>query len=137
MPYVVRVDIPGDKLTDTREIKRLLVDALPGWNEEDWEDLRAAVAAVSRKKSLPKFKEVRTVSWDEIRSLCMAKEWYTRGTCEQYSNLAGYVFDLEEVTTEDLVYIASDILEHSDTEYDIEAILWELNRVCNTSFEHE
>ena len=93
--------------------------------------------AVSYKESLPKFKEVRTVSWDEIRSLCMAKGWYTRGTCEQYSNLAGFVYDMEEATAEDLVYIASDILEHSDTKYDIEAILWELNRVCNTSFEHQ
>lgn len=91
----------------------------------------------ARKKSLPKFKEVRTVSWDEIRSICMAKGWYTRGTCEQYSNLAGYVFDLEEVTTEDLVYIANDILDHSSTEYNLEAILWELNRVCNISFIHE
>lgn len=91
----------------------------------------------ARKKSLPKFKEVRTVSWDEIKTLCIKKGWYTRGTSEQYSNLARFVYDMEEATTEDLVYIASDILEHSDTEYDIEEILWELNRVCNTSFKHE
>lgn len=131
-------DVPGHKLTDTKEIKRLLGADLPGWDEEDWEDLRAAVEAESRRrKNLPKFKEVRTVSWDEIRNLCIAKEWYTRGNNEQYNALAGYVFDLEEITTENLVYIASDILDHSSTEYNLEAILWELNRVCNTSFIHE
>lgn len=91
----------------------------------------------AKRKALPRFKEVRTVSWDEVRSLCMAKRWYTRGSNEQYSALAGYIFELEEVTTEDLVYIASDILEHSSTEYDLEAILWELSRVCNTCFVHE
>lgn len=91
----------------------------------------------TKKKSLPRFKEVRTVSWDEVRSLCIAKRWYTKGNNEQYSALAGYIFNLEKVTTEDLVYIASDILEHSNTEYDLEAILWELNKVCNTYFVHE
>lgn len=91
----------------------------------------------AKREALPRFTEVRTVSWDEVRSLCIAKRWYTRGSNEQYSALAGYICDLEKVTTEDLVYIASDILEHSNTEYNLEAILWELNRVCNTCFVHE
>lgn len=42
-------DIPGYKLRDTREIKRLLAEQLPEWDEEDWEDLRAAVEEESQR----------------------------------------------------------------------------------------
>ena len=42
-------DIPGYKLRDTREIKRLLIEQLPEWDEEDWEDLRVAVEAENQR----------------------------------------------------------------------------------------
>lgn len=90
-----------------------------------------------KKNNLPTFKEVRLITWDEVRSLCIAKRWYTRGTNEQYSDLAAFVDDLEEATTADLVIIANDILEHSDTEYNLEAILWELNRASCVQFIQE
>lgn len=90
-----------------------------------------------KKTNLPTFKEKRFISWDEVRRLCIEKRWYTRGTNEQYTELAIFVEDLEEVTTEDLVIIANDILEHSNTEYDLEAILWELNRASCVQFIRE
>lgn len=90
-----------------------------------------------KKTNLPTFKEKRFISWDEVRSLCIEKRWYTRGTNEQYTELAIFVEDLEEVTTEDLVIIANDILEHSNTEYGLETILWELNRASCVQFIRE
>lgn len=85
-------------------------------------------------RNLPKYKEVRVITWDSIRSLCIAKEWYTGGDNKAYSELADYVLDLEEATTEALAAIAHDIYQHSDTDYDVEAIMWELNRASNTQF---
>ena len=129
----LQVEPVAFSLSDEQDVLRIYIDkesaaaSLDGTLEENG----------AKREALPRFKEVRTVSWDEVRSLCIAKGWYTRGNNEQYSALAGYIFDLEEVTTEDLVYIASDILEHSNTDYDLEAILWELNRACNTCFVHE
>lgn len=138
-------DLTYDQVKDTTAIKELLSADLPNWDEEDWEDLRAAVekeqahSLEGRRESmitgnLPKFKEVRTISWDSVRNLCIAKEWYTRGDNEAYSELAGYVSDMEEATTEALAIIANDIYEHSNTAYCVEAIMWELNRASNTLF---
>lgn len=88
-------------------------------------------------KGLPKYREVKSIDFESVRGKCIEKRWYTRGTTKEYTALADYILDLEEVTTENLVVIANDILEHSETDYNIEAILWELNRVCNTYFIHE
>lgn len=85
-------------------------------------------------RNIPKYKEVRIITWDSVRNLCIAKEWYTRGDNKAYSELAGYVSDLEEATTEALAVIAHDIYEHSNTDYCVEAIMWELNRASNTQF---
>lgn len=88
-------------------------------------------------KGLPKYREVKSIDFESVREKCIEKRWYTRGTTEEYTALADYIFNLKEVATENLVAIGSDILEHSETDYDIEAILWELNRACNTYFVHE
>ena len=37
-------DLTSDQVQDTAKIKELLAADLPDWDEEDWEDLRAAVA---------------------------------------------------------------------------------------------
>lgn len=87
-----------------------------------------------KTRELPKYKEVRSIDFESVRSKCIEKNWYTGGTLREYQELADFVYDLEEVTVEDLVAIASDILEHSHTEYNLEAILWELNKICNVYF---
>ncbi len=33
-----------------------------------------------------KYTEHRNLSADNVRSLCISKEWYTRGDCQAYSN---------------------------------------------------
>ena len=60
------------------------------------------------------YKEVRTISADRLRKLCIDHDWYTGGTNEEYSHL---LFDMagdkENITTDDIVEITSDIIEHS------------------------
>lgn len=90
-----------------------------------------------RKEGLPQYKEVKTIDFESVRGKCIEKGWYTRGTAAEYEELADYIYERDEVTVEDLVVIATDILEHSDTEYNVEAILWELNRVCNVYYVRE
>lgn len=86
-----------------------------------------------------KFTEIRTIGASDIRKLCIKNDWYTRGTNDQYAHL---LYDLgewkENLTTEDIVEIAEDIIAHSNIEADgrmeaevIESVAFEIMRVCN------
>lgn len=86
-----------------------------------------------------KFTEIRTIGASDIRKLCIKNDWYTRGTNTQYEHL---LYDLGEwkdnLTTEDIVEIAEDIIAHSKIEADgrteaevIESVAFEIMRVCN------
>ena len=88
-----------------------------------------------------KFKEYRTMDASTLRRVCIANNWYTNGTNEEYGNLFdrlrncyGYA---ENLTTEKLVEIANDIWEHSEmpSDYTLETVLFELNRNCCTTFD--
>lgn len=85
-----------------------------------------------------KYTEHRTLSADKLRALCIKNDWYTCGDCEEYENLFNRLHDENgdrvEMTTEKLAEIASDILEHSDTDYNIPNIMFELARACFTYF---
>lgn len=63
-----------------------------------------------------KFKEVRIIRHDSVRSMCIKEEYYTRGTNTEYSNLLFNLCDNDNASLEDLEKIAVDILEHSDWE---------------------
>lgn len=86
------------------------------------------------------YKEFRHLSADSLRALCIAKNWYTGGNCDEYEHL---LFDLaqhkENLTTEDIIAIAEDIFEHSShlDGYEVEDIAWEVNRACAISFERQ
>lgn len=82
--------------------------------------------------------ESARMSWDDVRSLCIAKNLYTRGTSEDYtklSQLVNYWDDNEkDITTQMLQVVAEDILEHSSTEYNLEALMLEMQRSCVRRF---
>lgn len=86
------------------------------------------------------YKEFRRLSADSLRSLCIAKKWYTGGNCDEYEHL---LIDLaehkENLTTNDIITIAEDIFEHSSRldGYEVEDIAWEVNRACTVSFERQ
>jgi hypothetical protein len=42
------------------------------------------------------------------------EDWYTGGTCEEYAKLLDMT-DKDNITTDDIVEIATDIIEHSET----------------------
>lgn len=64
---------------------------------------------------MARYKEVRRVDSDKVRSLCIKESYYTRGTCTEYTHLLNDLCD-KEVTLDELEEIAEDIMNHSDTE---------------------
>lgn len=85
--------------------------------------------------------EIRNLSAHDLRSLCIRKKWYTRGTCEQYENLFAKLSDQTtgeplHMTTERIYEIALDIMEHSrmDAEYGVPEVMYELAAACSTFF---
>lgn len=81
------------------------------------------------------YKEVRKIEASKIRALCIEKEWFTNGSNEEYSQLLNYGFSRQEITTDELVEMATLIKEYSDTDYEITNIMYELARICFTYFE--
>jgi hypothetical protein len=60
------------------------------------------------------YREVRKLSREDLRALCIRHDWYTGGTNEEYYNLM-QMTEKECITTDDIVEIATDIIEHSET----------------------
>ena len=60
------------------------------------------------------YKEVRMLDSGDLRALCIKKDWYTGGTIAEYENLM-QMTERENITTDDIVEIATDIIEHSET----------------------
>lgn len=83
------------------------------------------------------YREVRFLSAARLRSVCIEKNWYTFGTNEEYTHL---LFDLangRNLTTDDIVEIAMDIMEHSDTDMDIESVMYVIMKNVNVYVERE
>lgn len=82
--------------------------------------------------------EIRRLNAENVCQLCRDKNWYTKGSQEEYVALLNKIEDIAEynasITANQLGEIAEDIFEHSDTTYTVESIMWELNRVANVSF---
>lgn len=60
------------------------------------------------------YKEVRRLHSSDLRALCIKEDWYTGGTNEEYANLMEMT-KKDNITTDDIVEIATDIIEHSST----------------------
>ena len=63
------------------------------------------------------YKEIRTLSACDLRSLCINENWYTGGTNEEYENLLNMT-KKDNITTDDIVEMATDIIEHSESAID-------------------
>ena len=88
-------------------------------------------------------KERRTLRGDDVRRLCIEKNWYTRGDCEEYNQVL-MLSNCEDITTDLIVRIAEDIYSHSDKDYwkdcesdPVENICFEIARICYSFFEKE
>lgn len=79
--------------------------------------------------------EVRKLDADDLRSLCISNNWYTRGNSEEYANLMK-MCDNEHITTDIIVEIATDIMSHSyDPERPFTSYAFEVARICTTFIE--
>lgn len=83
-----------------------------------------------------KYTETRKIFAEDLRSLCIKMNWYTLGTNHDYARLL-FDFTNGSATTEKLAQIAEDIKAHSETEYEITSIMFELARICRSFFEVE
>lgn len=82
-----------------------------------------------------RYKEIRTLSRSDLRTLCINHNWYTSGTTAEYENLLSLT-EKENITTEDIVLISVNIMNHStDNERTLESYCFEIARTCNTFFE--
>lgn len=82
------------------------------------------------------YKEIRKIHADSLQSLCMKKRWYTGGDNAAYNHL---LYDLadgkDNITTEDIVEIAQDIMEHSNTDQELTSICFDVASIAVTFFE--
>lgn len=79
-------------------------------------------------------KLVREISRYNVRKACIAYDWYTCGDCEEYEKMLTNVSNIKKVTVSDLKEIATDIKNHSETDYDIKNIMFVLANECCTTF---
>jgi hypothetical protein len=56
--------------------------------------------------------EVTKIDWVKVRTKCIQMNWYTRGTCEEYSKMLDMCDDTYSVQL--LEKIAQDIVAHSE-----------------------
>lgn len=82
------------------------------------------------------YREIRRIQSYSLRKLCAEKNWYTRGNAEEYRNL---LYNMAEgkrnITTDDIVEMAQDIKDHSDTYHGITSICFDIARIAVTFFE--
>lgn len=83
------------------------------------------------------YTEIRTMSMNDLRALCIEKNWYTCGDVDEYSNLLTTAQNYGNITCDDLVELATDIKSHSETEYEITSIMFELARICISFFNED
>lgn len=80
------------------------------------------------------YKEIRKVDSTKLQALCIKYNWFTLGTNEQYGELLDYGFSQREISLNELVEMATLILNYSDTHYSITDIMYELNSECCYSY---
>ena len=87
------------------------------------------------------FVETRNMHICDLRNLCIKRNWYTRGTNAEYSNLFDMLSDSHSepvnMTTAKLAEIAADIMAHSEMhpDYEITSVMYELAQICHTFFD--
>ena len=79
------------------------------------------------------YKEVRKIDMTAIRDLCIKKDWFTCGDMYAYDKLLDYSY-CENITTDELVEMAEQIKENSETDYEITDIMFELATICYSYF---
>lgn len=84
------------------------------------------------------YKEVRKIRACKLRNLCIEKNWYTRGTNEEYGHLLYTLAGKDNLTTDDIVNIVNDIMLHSELDGEtFETVAYEVLRIADEWIETE
>ena len=84
------------------------------------------------------YKEVRKIRAGKLRNLCIEKNWYTRGTNEEYGHLLYTLVGKDNLTTDDIVNIVNDIMLHSELDGEtFETVAYEVLRIADEWIETE
>lgn len=116
------------------------------WNESrefglDFDKWNIGVGGNSRREEeiddmKCRYREVRRIYSEELRELCIKNRWYTKGTAAEYAHLLNELaHEKENITTDDIVEIAQDVVEHSDTDQEFTSICFDIARIAVTFFE--
>lgn len=83
------------------------------------------------------FKEVRKISAESLRALCIKNDWYTGGSNKEYEHLLLDLADNKEnITTDDICEIVQDIINHSHLlAEDFEHVAFEVLQIATTWLE--
>lgn len=84
------------------------------------------------------YKEVRKIRAAKLRNLCIEKNWYTRGTNEEYGHLLYTLTGKDNLTTDDIVNIVNDIMLHSELDGEtFETVAYQVLRIADEWIETE
>ena len=75
------------------------------------------------ERDVPKIKVERRWSWGSVRRMCIKYELYTGGSKEEYIEMLNYV-DEHKPTVKNLYIVAENIKRHSETDRNIENIMF-------------
>lgn len=79
--------------------------------------------------------EIRKIDAESLRKLCVARRWYTRGDNAAYNHLLNDLAEgKENITTDDIVEIALDIMKHSNTGQELTSICFDVARIAVSFF---
>lgn len=85
-----------------------------------------------------RYHEIRTLSWSDLRNLCVRRNWFTAGSPKDYEKMLDKANNTENITTSDVISIAMEILNNSELDSDyskkdnFENICFELFAACRT-----
>ena len=80
--------------------------------------------------------EIRKIDAESLRKLCVARRWYTRGDNAAYNHLLNDLAEgKENITTDDIVEIALDIMKHSNTGQELTSTCFDVARIAVSFFE--
>jgi hypothetical protein len=82
-------------------------------------------------------KETRKLYRASLVSLCIKRNWYTRGTQEEYDKLLSIPNKIKNVKASHIWEIANNIKNHSITEQTIDSIAFDIAQICNSWFEEK
>ena len=71
--------------------------------------------------------ENRIINRKNLKQLCIDLDLYTLGTSEEYEEMLKSAVFEEHLTTEKIVEIAKNILEHSETDIELGSLCAEIN----------